>query len=96
MYRGITAMIHSGCGRCSYPNTTENIKQKIITAKTTAKQKKPQKDRKICGFFFYTVLYSKIEVTRSDYGIKLYMWRELLCRNSIMTERLQSLPEFRN
>lgn len=55
----ITATILSGCGRCSYRNMTENIKQKIILAKTTAKQKKPQKSRKICGFFFYTVLYSK-------------------------------------
>ena len=66
MYSSITAMIRSGCAQCSFLNTTENIKQKIITIKTTAKQKKPQKDRKICGFFFYTVLYSDIGTKKRD------------------------------
>lgn len=28
MCSGITAMIRSGCGRCSYRNTTENIKSR--------------------------------------------------------------------
>lgn len=47
MCSGITAMIRSGCGQCSYQNMTENTKPRTVatknhkkTGKTTKKQKK--------------------------------------------------------